>query len=236
MPKNPPKAKVVTERDLAIMQLLGKDGVSNLKTIHERFWPQAKVQTCRDRLLQLEKAGWIESQFVDTRGHKNELVFTLTLQGAKRHFTQPERKFFITRLPAFNEIHQQLMAQQARFRLEKRLKEMGMELAEWLNERQLHSQARLRSKPGTRVWGKLSGIADAQAVILNPATGEIGNLNIEVDGAYYGKALRNKIGGIVRAGIPTLWVTTPNRAERITREIGQAGVGAESLIEMMVIE
>jgi DNA-binding PadR family transcriptional regulator len=149
MPKNPPKARVVTERDLKIMRLLGTDGISNLKTIHEKFWPGAKAQTCRDRLLQLEKSGWLKSHFVDTRGKKNELVFTLTPQGAKQHFSQIERKFMITKLPAYNEVHQQLMAQQARFILENRLRERGLELAGWLNERQLRSQARLQKRPGT---------------------------------------------------------------------------------------
>ncbi len=234
MPNSSTKAKVVTDRDLKIMRLLGTDGVSNLKTIQERFWPEAKVRTCRERLAQLEKAGWIESQFVDTKGNKDMLVFTLSSKGAKEHFSQPERKFMITKLPAYNEVHQQLMAQQARFRLEERLKDCGQELAGWLNERQLRSQARLHQKPGTRAWGALPGIADAQAVILNPHTGEIVNQNIEVDGAYYGKVLRGKIAGIARAGISTIWVTTPDRAKRIGSEISQAGV--DGLIELMVID
>lgn len=215
------------------MRLLGTDGVSNLKTIQERFWPEAKVRTCRERLSQLEKAGWLESHFVDTRGKKNELVFTLTAKGAKQHFSQVERKFMITKLPAYNEVHQQLMAQQARFFLEDRLKRVGLELAGWLNERQLHSQARRQQRPGTRAWGPLGGIADAQAVIVDPATGETSTLNIEVDGAYYGKILRNKIATITSAGKSTLWVTTPDREKRITGEIQQAG--ADNLIELMII-
>lgn len=216
-----------------IMRLLGTDGISNLKTIHEKFWPQAKAQTCRDRLLQLEKAGWLKSHFVDTRAKKNELVFTLTPQGAKLHFSQIQRKFMITKLPAFNEVHQQLMAQQARFILEGRLREQGLELAGWLNERQLRSQARLQQRPGTRAWGALGGVGDAQAVIVDPATGETTNQNIEVDGAYYGKVLRNKISGIVSAGKSTIWVTTPDRSSRIESEISLAG--ADALIEIMVI-
>lgn len=227
------QAKVVTPRDLEIMRLLGTDGVSSFKVIHERFWPGAKERTCRERLTQLEKAGFIESHYVDTRGAKNELVFSLTRKGARDNFSPVERRFMITKLPAYNEIHQQLMAQQARFRLHQQLKKHGLELSGWLNERQLHSQARLKQRPGTRAWGRIGGIADAQAEIMNPATGEIENRNIEVDGAYYGKVLRQKIAGIARAGIYTTWVTTPNRANRIHREISEAGAG--SLIEVMVI-
>lgn len=234
MPRNPPKAKVVTERDFKIMRLLGTDGVSNLKTIHEKFWPQATVRTCRERLAQLEKAGWLESHYVDTRHFKNELVFTLTPKGAKQHFNEVERKFMITKLPAYNEVHQQLMAQRARFLLEGQLREQGLELAGWNNERKLRSQARLQQHPGSRAWGALGGVADAQAVIVNPANGATNLLNIEVDGAYYGKVLHNKIAGIASAGNSTIWVTTPDRVSRISKEISQAGAGG--LIEIMVID
>ncbi len=215
------------------MQLLGTDGVADLKTIHERFWPEAKVQTCRDRLTQLEKAGWLQSHFVDTKRTKNELVFTLTNKGAKQHFNQVERKYMITRLPAYNEVHQQLMAQRARFKLEEQLRERGLELVGWNNEHKLRSQARLQQHPGTRAWGGLAGVADACALIVNPATGAYFEQMVEVDGQYYGKMLRQKIAGITRAGRSTLWVTTPDRANRISREISQAGAG--SIIELMII-
>ncbi len=233
MPRNPPKAKVATERDLEIMRLLGTDGVASLKTLQDRFWPQATVRTCRERLLQLEKAGWIHSQFVDTKKRSGQLIFTLTPKGAKEHFNQLERKFMIMKLPADNEIHQQLMAQYTRFALEEQLKERGLALAGWNNERKLRSQARLQQHPGTRAWGGLSGVADAQAVVYNSSNGENFEQNIEIDGQYYGKMLRNKIAGIVSCGKSTLWVTTPDRANRITGEIARAG--AENVIQVMVI-
>ncbi len=233
MPRNPPKAKVATERDLEIMRLIGTDGVADLKTLHEKFWPQAKERTCRERIAQLEKAGWLQSHFADIRDKKGIQVFTLTPKGARKHFNQVERKFMITKLPAFNEVHQQLMAQRARLALEEQLKERGLALAGWNNERKLRSQARLQQHPGTRAWGGLTGVADALAVVYNPSNGESFEQNIEIDGQYYGKMLRNKIAGIVSCGKSTLWVTTPDRANRITEEIAQAG--AEKVIQVMVI-
>lgn len=233
MSKKSVQAKIVTARDLEIMRLVGTDGVARLKVIHERFWPGASERTCRERLTQLEKAGWLESHFVDTRHFQNELVFSLTARGAKIHFNQAERKFLIMKLPAYNEISQQFMVQEARFRLQKRLQEDGLKLAGWLNERQLRSQARLQRAPGTRAWGSLGGIADAQAVIVNPATGEVSRQNIEADGDYFGKKLREKIEAIGRAGISTLWVTTPTRVKHISLEINRAG--ARGVIEIMVI-
>jgi hypothetical protein len=161
------------------------------------------------------------------------LVFTLTPKGAKQHFSQVDRKFMITKLPAYNEVHQQLMAQRARFKLEEQLKNRGLELAGWLNERELRSQARRKLHPGARAWGALGGVADAQASLVDPATGETSTLNIEVDGAYYGKVLLNKIKAIASAGKTTIWVTTPDREKRIRSEISQAG--ADNLIEIMVI-
>ena len=215
------------------MRLLGTDGVSSFKVLHERFWSDAKERTCRERLDQLVKSGWLESYYIDTRDEKNLLVFNLTRKGAKDNFDPVTRRFMITKLPAYNEVHQQLMAQQARFRLIERLTKQGLKLAGWLNERQLHSQARRKLRPGTMAWGRIGGIADAQASILNPVTGEITNQNIEVDGAYYGKGLREKIAGIARAGIKTTWVTTPGRTAKINREITEAG--ASGLIDVMVI-
>lgn len=215
------------------MRLLGTDGVSSFKVLHERFWSGAKERTCRERLAQLEKAGLIESHYIDTREQKNLLVFTLTRKGARDNFNPVERHFMITKLPGFTEIHQQLMAQQARFRLVEQMEAQGLKLARWLNERELHSQARLKQKPGSKAWGRIGGIADAQATILNPATGEIESRNIEVDGAYYGKMLREKLAGIARAGISTTWVTTPGRAARINREINETGTA--NLIDVMVI-
>lgn len=242
MPKNPASAKIATDRDLEIMRLLGTDGVAGLTTIHNRFWPDAQPQTARDRLLQLEKAGWLEQHYIDPpstgRGKlksnvRDCLVYNLTDRGAKAHFGPVERKSMITKLPAPNEIYQQLMAQQARFRLENRLKEDGLALTGWHNERQLRSQTRLQQRPGVRAWKNRAGVADAQASIFNPATGETVGQLVEVDGQYYGQMLKQKIAAIARAGKSTLWITTPDRANRIMSEVKAAGAG--TVIQIMVI-
>lgn len=235
----------LTARDFSVMRLIGTDGLASFKTLHAKFWPLAKARYCRDRLRKLEKAGWLESHYVvDTHKESSILVFTLTPSGAKAHFNQVERQAMMIGLPAYAEIHQQLMAQQARFILEERLKRKegekggeeeggGLHLIEWNNERQLRSEARLRLRPGSRSWGRLSGVADARARIINPKTGEVFEQLIEVDGHYFGKMLRQKIARIAADGKKTLWVTTSDRRVKILKEVSQA---AAENIELLIVD
>lgn len=52
-------------------------------------------------------------------------------------------------------------------------------------------------------------------------------LNLEIDGDYFGQMLKTKIHEINRGNHPTIWITTPKRAERIEEEIN--GVGASKI-------
>ncbi len=54
-------------------------------------------------------------------------------------------------------------------------------------------------------------------------TDGIQRIDIEIDGQYYGQMLDNKIAKIAGGKLPTLWVTTSQRAERIKSEIVRTG-------------
>lgn len=221
------------------MRWIGTNGIASFKQLYIVFWPQAKERTCQERLLQLEKAGWIERHYVDTDRKRGEQVYTLTSKGAKEHFEEATRRRMMIGLPAPGELKQQLMAQDTRIVLERSLAEQGGRLVGWQNERELRSEAALaRRKPLSRAWGGLPDLNDARAFFTTPSntenittttgnhnsgTGQVQSLDIEIDGQYYGQMLKKKIVSLARGNRPTLWVTTPDRVRQIQRELTEAG-------------
>lgn len=166
MPKNPPKAKTVTERDLRLMRWIGTNGIASFKQLHNVFWTTAKERTCQERLIQLEKAGWIERHYVHTSRKRGEQVYTLTRQGANQHFEAATRRRLMVGLPARAELKQQLTAQDTRIALERTLAAKGKRVVDWMNERELRSEAAYsKRKAGSRTWGSLAEVADARIFI-----------------------------------------------------------------------
>lgn len=210
------RAKIATERDIEIMRLAGNNGIIGFKQIKREFFELASDKTARERLSQLEKAGWIANFRSDAR-ERGELVFKLTDEGRKL-FSKVERDLFMTARPT--EYKQQLNAIDARYQLKQQLDERGAKLIDWKNEHQLKSEyGHLKHVEGVPQWqlDRLE-IADARATV-EEADGQQVEIDIEIDGAYYGKQLDEKIGKMANGSRPALWVTTPNRAERIANEI-----------------
>lgn len=239
------KAKVVTERDQELMRFIGQGGVATLDQLHRRHWPKAQLQTARDRLSQLEKAGWIKAQPVSAGGHGNEIAFTLTRKGAAL-FPKSEAERFYIGLPSVSELKQQLKAQDARIQFEKYLTQRGEKLIYWKSEREIRSEFyrelfAYNKKHGyahnKRHWDRPSvdDIADAQATVMD-SHGNERTINIEIDGQYYGKMLDKKIeafakyGGGYSSGAAgsnhqSMWVTTPSRAERVREALSAHNTG-----------
>jgi len=136
------RAKVVTERDKELMRFIGQGGVATLDQLHRRHWPNAQVQTARDRLSQLEKAGWIKAQPVSAGGQGNEIAFTLTRKGAAL-FPRSEAERFYIGLPSLGELKQQLRGQDARIQLERYLAQRGERLLYWKSEREISGSSAL---------------------------------------------------------------------------------------------
>lgn len=255
MPKRVARAKKATERDFELMKWIGTNGVASFKQLLTVFWPEAKERTCQERLLQLEKAGWIERHYVDTSRKRGEQVYSLTKRGAQEHFESAERRLLMIGLPARSELKQQLTAQDTRIVLEQKLALQGRQLISWVNERQLRSEAALLKRtPGSKAWGGLADVPDGRIFVCNSAAIARGNednrnstgkadttsennavqqIEIEIDGQYYGQMLKGKIATLVKSNRPTLWVTTLDRAVRIENEIKQAGA---SNIQILVVD
>lgn len=58
------KAGMLTERDTAILTDLSRLRLASFEQIKREYWPHAKDRTCEERLLRLEKAGYLHQATV----------------------------------------------------------------------------------------------------------------------------------------------------------------------------
>lgn len=209
------RAKIATERDLEIMQLAGMDGLASFRIIKNQFFELANDKTARARLTQMEKAGWIQSGRTDAR-QRGELVFFLTDKG-HQFFTPAERQYFMQ--ARASEYKQQLMLQEARLRLKQEVEYDGGKILEWKNEHQLKSEWRKAEMAGLQ-YGEVDELPDAEAII-ELADGSTYQIGIEADGSYFGKRLSSKCERFGEGGnnYQVMWVTTPDRANKISNAI-----------------
>jgi hypothetical protein len=205
----PCQAKVVTDRDRAVLRDIGQNGIATFAYIKAHYWPDQLGRTCRERLSLMEKAGWITKEYVSLR-KPGELTFSLTRLGAE-HFTRPEQQRFMLGPLARHEVRQQLDALDARVALVRQYETLGFRLLDWQNERELRS--RQTSTAGDE-------IADCLAYFVNDATGQVVELDIEIDGQYFGRMLEKKIAVLAATGRPSVWATSASRAERIRQAVG----------------
>jgi len=253
---NKAKVKKVMPRDLGLIKFVGQGGVSSLPQLHQVFTklsdrPTTQERTCRERLAQLEKTGYLQSQFVDVRT-RGELVFTMTEEGAKL-FSKVERKRFIMSLPNHSELKQQLVGQDTRLVLEESLAKEGYRLVDWQHERELRSRQKQTGKqqagggssppvPTSAYRGSSRkkkktemDIGDARAVFVN-SQGKDLTLEIEVDGQYYGKMLKNKLTYFANSGKETIWATdSTKRAAHVKELIDSEEFGPAKNIRVLVV-
>ena len=233
----------LTERDKAMMEFIGSGGLASLAQLKRKFWPLSKTEaTCRQRLYHLERAGYLKANLRAFPNHPmGEVIFNLTERGAIVLLGGKDRHYFYTKLPGKRDCEQQLIAQFTRLYLEEKLPEVGKRLIGWKNERELRGEAikKMQQKLGQRGlvrFGKLGGIPDGEAQILEETTGEVITLSIEIDGQYYGRQFEEKVKEIASFGQPGLWVTTSrHRAARVEQALFNLA-GANNPVEVLVLE
>lgn len=220
-------AKILTERDNAILRWVGENGVGTLSQICTLFWPDAKPQTALDRLHQLVKAHWLDVQMHDIRRHgAPEHFFTLTKTGAA-HFDPAIRNGLMIGLPTRPELPQQLFLGDVRIALMRQLAVEDKQIVGWRNERQLRSAHRIaanqqakhtKTAQGWRTLAPASAystaIADAQAVIADK-DGRETTLDIEADLGYSGRMLHEKVASYASHAQPVLWATTAGHLKTV---------------------
>ncbi|MDQ2810232.1 MAG: replication-relaxation family protein [Chloroflexota bacterium] len=202
-------------RDLDIMCVIGRSGIASFEQLYHREWAGKSRQTCADRLLVLKRAGWLTMHYTDARGGRRERVYALTRAG-QALLPATERERVRVGLAPSREHMQQLLAQDYRLVLEQRLAAQGHRLVDWLDERELKSAEKRRQNRAHRQGHNVPAqeCADARAVIQH-ADGQQQQLEIEIDGHYYGKMLKNKMSDLAALQRPVVYVCLPGRLNAV---------------------
>ncbi len=212
------QAKQLTPRDTAILQWVGQAGIASLDQVARRFWSGRSLQTGLRRMRRLVRAGYLEMHFCNVR-RPGEVVFCMAEWGY-RQFSSAQRERLQVGLPAPAEIAQQLLAQDAYIEIEAQVRREGGRLVGWRSERELRAEfVRSRSNPQQRERAlSTMSIPDAQAMIIT-AHGEMEIIDIEVDGAYYGKMFWQKAKRLSESGHQVVWVCTQARASYVQKAV-----------------
>ena len=248
------KAKQLSDRDYDLLRRVGTGHVLSLEQARQIFWKKddgqlAALTTAQYRLAQLVGSGYLKTDYTNVR-RPGEQIYCLTPKGAAL-LTPLERSQMTLDMPNHKEMKQQLDGQDTRIKLEQRLAEQGERLLHWKSERQVRSEAmsersrhqaeqQRASTPKNRLHNlkqyrpkqenidaQAVNVGDAQAVIER-ADGSLYTLDIEIDGKYFGKMLKQKIVDMKelsqKSGTPLIWATSGReRAARIGQEVSAAG-------------
>jgi DNA-binding MarR family transcriptional regulator len=203
-------ASQLTERDRQILYSTGRTGIASRSQLARHFWPGKQEATANKRLAQLVKAGYLESTFSAARGPR-EPIYSLTRKGCLLFDPSTRAKLQIG-LPAQAARKQQLMAQEAYLWLVAAAQSAGGRLVGWHTEHELHAAWYLKHVKLRRNLLLEEEVADAQAVIMTP-DGACQEIDIEIDGQYFGASLRGKGARLGQQGRPTLWICSAPRAD-----------------------
>ncbi len=222
-------AGLLTDRDYALLRWVGQAGIAAEEQLQRRFWAERSLETTQDRLAQLVKAGYLKQTTCDARGYE-EVVYALTRRG-RQQFAAAEREPLQVGLPPLKARYQQLLAQEAYLCIEAEAHAAGGTLHQWRGERELRrdfvraQHAAIRSRQPLPT----GEIADGQVVLVG-ADGLLEEIDVEIDGQYYGQMLRDKAARFGAGGRPTLWVCQANRV----RTVG-AAIAPYSNIRLLIV-
>ncbi len=209
--------KVLTARDRELLAWTGRCGLASAVQLARRFWLGACEQTARDRLQQLARSGYLAADHY-RHGRASLLVYSLTKKG-RDLFSPSQRERLFVGLPDAGALRQQLLAQEVRLRLELDAQAQGDQVLDWQTERELRAEAsrEQRQDPRSRDTRAASiEIADAR-IVIQRADGGIDEIDIEIDGQYYGQMLRTKAGKLGAGRRPVIWACEPSRVATVTQ-------------------
>ena len=214
-----------TSRDTAIFAYLAQLGLASDGQIRAQFWPEAKLQTCVDRLEKLARAGYLQREYTSARGRTERVYWTRrkALQALLEVEREPLSRAIWSRPPAAAEIAHLLRTRDVLDLFSR----AGM-LISFTSEHALKREVATggRASIGAQGGAPKGQVADGRLALALPhaSRGEqsaeggaepreegiqegIQEVLLEIDGAYYGKRLRAKITALASSPLPVLWVT-----------------------------
>jgi hypothetical protein len=203
-------ASQLTERDHQILYWTGHAGIASLAQLARHFWSGKQESTAGTRLTQLVKAGYLDAEFCRT-DVPWEPVYSLTRKGWLL-FKPPMRDRLHIGLPAHAARKQQLLSQEAHLWLGTTAEAAGGCLTDWRTEHELRAAWYRKHERFAHNLLPDEEIPDAQAVIVAP-DGARREIDIEIDGQYFGASLWGKAARIGRQSRPTLWICSAPRAD-----------------------
>jgi hypothetical protein len=194
MPASAIAVPALTPRDIAVLLSVGERGCVTPAQLHAQFWAGAALSTCRDRLRVLVRAGLLGRAMTTCRGPVEEIVW-LEPSG-RRHCPTARHGDLVCGRPTLVEQAHLLRTADVLARLERTARVIA-----WSSERTLKG-ARLRAH---------SDLPAADLALTLDRDGLLEHWLVEIDGAYYGAALDQKIAGLGRCERDVLWIVFSTR-------------------------
>lgn len=186
---------VLTDRDRALLHAVVSRRVMTLAQIHGRFWPEAAMATCQDRLRDLVRAGMLSHETTMARGRLEHIYLpTRMTRSLLKSFGAEEMAS--RRPPAASEMSHLLATGDVLDRLEERYGLLRFE-----DEHTLRAALAAHLGRG----GQRGALPDLHVELAAPLLGR-SSWDIEVDGAYFGQLLHHKVLRLAALGRPVLWV------------------------------
>lgn len=183
-----------TERDLRLLAWVSARGCAGDEQLARLFWRNRRLQTARERLAKLVAAHYLHSETVDARGH-SECMYWVERKGA-RTLRQADLPVLQQGKPARAEVAHLLKTGDVLIKLGERGKLLTV----------MHEHALKAAK--SKGTGSAQ-VADAYVELERDGTTE--HFFLEIDGAYYGVRLKNKVIELGQSAYPVRWVVYSRR-------------------------
>lgn len=204
---------VITKRDRELFRFLGEHETATFDQIRQKFWPNSVTkQTAQDRLDKLRRDGLIQKfDYLPNDSSQKKLVRYQIKRAALQYLDAETASRLYTKPLQDHEVPQVIATVQARLELERQ----GYDVQGWISEREL----RREQHQDIANSQSYDTIADGQVIVIDPSTGEVTRVDVEIDGQYYGKMLKKKLDCF--SGREVIWATTPNRISYISKKVNQ---------------